>query len=143
MIIKAVFDTNILVSATFWTGSSFKLVELADVKKIISILSSELILEYQRIINSDEIIEKVEHKKLILSEVVRRVIEQSILVEPNFKLEVVRDDPNDNKVLECAKAGKVDFVVTNDNHLLKLKEFEGIRIVTPQEFLELFSNIQR
>lgn len=140
MIIKAVFDTNVLVSATFWTGSSFRLVELAGSRKIICVLSSELILEYQKTINSDEIIEKVEHKNLILSEAVHSVIEQSILVEPNFKLEVVRDDPNDNKVLECAKAGKADFVVTNDKHLLKLVEFEGIRIVTPKEFLELFPN---
>ncbi len=139
MIIRAVFDTNILVSATFWTGSSFRLVELADSKKIVCVLSSELILEYQKVINSDEIIEKVEHKNLILSEVVRRVIEQSVLVEPNFKLDVVKDDSDDNKVLECAKAGKVDFVVTNDQHLLKLKEFEGIKIITPKEFLESFS----
>ncbi len=85
--------------------------------------------------------DKVEDKKLVLSKIVQRVIEKSIIVEPTTKLNIVKEDPDDNKVLECAKAGKVDLVITNDNHLLKLKEFEGIKIVTPQEFLELFSNI--
>jgi len=38
--------------------------------------------------------------------------------------------------LECAKEGKVDYVITNDKHLLKIKEFEGIKIITPEQFLK-------
>ena len=45
--------------------------------------------------------------------------------------------PNDNKVLECAKDGKADYIITSDNHLLRLKEFEGIKIVSPGEFLKI------
>jgi len=37
---------------------------------------------------------------------------------------------------ECAKTGKVNYVISNDNHLLKLKEFEGIKIITPSDFLK-------
>jgi len=58
------------------------------------------------------------------------------LVEPKEKFNTIKDDPSDNKIIECAKEGKSDFIITNDNHLLKLKEFEGIRIVTPKEFLK-------
>ena len=50
------------------------------------------------------------------------------------KLSIIKDDLDDNKVLECAKAGKVDFIVSNDKHLLKLKNFEKIKIVSPKEF---------
>jgi putative PIN family toxin of toxin-antitoxin system len=114
---------------------------LVDFNEVSSILSVDLVLEYRKVISSDEIMDKVEDKKLVLSKIVQRVIEKSIIVEPTTKLNIVKEDPDDNKVLECAKAGKVDLVITNDNHLLKLKEFEGIKIVTPQEFLELFSNI--
>jgi len=49
-------------------------------------------------------------------------------------LSIIKDDLDDNKVLECAKAGKVDFIVSNDKHLLKLKNFEKIKIVSPKEF---------
>lgn len=58
------------------------------------------------------------------------------MVEPSEKLSIVKDDSDDNKILECAKTGKVDFIVSNDNHLLKLKNFENIPIITPQEFIK-------
>jgi len=51
------------------------------------------------------------------------------------KINVIEDDPDDNKVLECAIAGNVDCIVTNDKHLLKLKEYNGIKILTPDEFV--------
>ncbi|MBS3100744.1 putative toxin-antitoxin system toxin component, PIN family [Candidatus Woesearchaeota archaeon] len=93
--------------------------------------------EYYKVISSDEIINKVKNKKLIMLKVVQRVINNSKIVEPSVKLDIVKDDSNDNKVLECAKEGKVDYIITNDGHLLKLKEFEGIKIVTPTEFLRI------
>jgi len=46
-------------------------------------------------------------------------------------------DPKDNKILETAFDGKADFIVTGDSHLLVLREFRGIRILTPEEFLKL------
>jgi len=57
-------------------------------------------------------------------------------VIPLEKLVIIKDDPDDNKILECAKAGKVEIIVSNDNHLLKLKEFKRIKIITPKEFLK-------
>lgn len=69
---------------------------------------------------------------------VEKIIAIATLVEPVEKLNIVKEDPDDNMVLECAKAGKVDYIVSNDKHLLKLKEFEGIKIVTPKEFLQIF-----
>ena len=49
---------------------------------------------------------------------------------------MVKDDPDDNKILECAYAAKVDYIITQDNHLLKLKEFEGIKIINPGDLLK-------
>ena len=50
-----------------------------------------------------------------------------------------KDDSDDNKILECAKEGTVDFIITNDNHLLKLKEFENIEIMKPEDFIRIIS----
>ncbi len=82
--------------------------------------------------DSNEIIERVERKEieLILS---KEIIEEFTRVLRN----VVKEDSDDNKILECAKAGKVDFIVSNDNHLLKLKEFEGIKILSSADFLKI------
>lgn len=132
---KVTLDTNVLISATFWTGNSFKIIKLIDDKKIQCILSEEIIEEYNRIANSDEIIEKVENKSLIVSKVVENVISDSLIVIPALKLNVT-EDPDDNKILECAVEGEVDYIISQDNHLLKLKEYKGIKILTPKEFLE-------
>jgi len=66
------------------------------------------------------------------------VIENSILVEPTIKLNVVEDDPDDNKFLEAGITGKADFIISQDKHLLKLKEYKGIRIINPEEAVLVF-----
>lgn len=68
-----------------------------------------------------------------------KIVSISGLVKPTKKLDIVKDDPDDNKILECAIAGKVDYIISNDEHLLKLKEFEGIPIIKPEEFLKLLN----
>ena len=52
-----------------------------------------------------------------------------------MSLRVIKEDPSDNMILECAVAGGVDFVISGDDHLLAVGEFHGIRIVNPSEFL--------
>src|SRR3989338_4519520 len=135
--IKVVFDSNILVSATFWTGDSFTVLNQADKGVIKNFLSKEIEEEYRRVITSEEIIEKQERLRLNMQEIVERVIITSMIVIPKRKITAVNDDPDDDKIIECAVEGKVDYIITQDNHLLKLKDFEGIRIVTPKEFLDL------
>jgi putative PIN family toxin of toxin-antitoxin system len=59
------------------------------------------------------------------------------VVEPKQKFDVMRDDPADNRILECTVAGGSDYIVTGDNHLLKLGQFAGTSIVPPAAFLEI------
>jgi putative PIN family toxin of toxin-antitoxin system len=134
---RVVLDTNVLVSGTFWTGDSFEILKRAELKEIELILSEELINEYNEVINRDEIIEKIEDKNLVINEVIQKVISEALVIEPSQNFNAVKEDPKDNIILECAFEGKADFIVTNDNHLLKLNEFQGIKIVTPEKFLEL------
>ena len=134
---KVVLDTNVLVSGTFWTGYSFEIIRRIDLKEAILILSKDLIDEYEETINSEEIIEKIENKNLIINGIIRRVIRDATIVLPENKFDVVKEDPDDNRILECAIEGKVDFIISQDNHLLNLKEFNGIKILAPKEFLRI------
>ncbi len=59
------------------------------------------------------------------------------LVTPHIELEIVKRDPDDNRILECAQASHSDYLVTGDNHLLELKQYAACRILKPAEFLEL------
>jgi uncharacterized protein len=133
---KLTLDTNILISGTFWTGASFKILERIENKLDQSVTSKEIISEYERIMESHEIIEKIENKNLIILKICEKVMINSIIVEPKTRLNFVKEDPQDNMILECAKEGSVDFIVTNDNHLLKIKKFEGITILKPEEYLK-------
>jgi len=134
--IKVTLDTNVLISGTFWTGDSFRIMELIDKKVVGCVLSKEILEEYNRILHSDEIIEKVKDKELIVSKVIQRVISDSMIVEPKTKVNIV-EDADDNKFIEAALEGGSDYLISQDKHLLKLKCFKGIKIITPGQFLSL------
>ena len=58
-----------------------------------------------------------------------------LVIAPKLNIKVCRDE-KDNKFLECAIASKSDYIISYDKHLLKLKEFKNIKIITPEEFLK-------
>src|SRR3989344_2745449 len=131
---KITVDTNVLVSATFWYGGSNEIIEMAERGEIELILSKDIVKEFTRVLGSDELQKKIRDKNLEMIRTISKLVAIATMVEPRVKICAVTDDPDDDKILECAKAGKVDFIVSNDAHLLKLKEFEGILIVSSQKF---------
>ncbi len=136
---KITVDTNVLVSATFWNGCSNEIINRVERKDIDLALSKEIIEEFAIVLSSEEIQEKIKNKYLEMKRTVGKIASISTIIEPLEKVDIVKEDPDDNKILECAKAGKVDFIISSDNHLLKIKKFEGMPILTPQEFLKQIS----
>jgi putative PIN family toxin of toxin-antitoxin system len=63
----------------------------------------------------------------------------SVYVEPEVALEVVEDDSDDNRVLECAVAAKVNYIISGDKHFLDLGEYRGIEVLPPAGFIVLLS----
>ena len=130
-------DTNVLISATFWYGDSHKIIELVEQKKLILVLSKNILQEYSEVLEYDEIQEKIIDKNLDMKYTLHKLISLATIVEPTLRLDIVKDDSDDNRVLECALEGQVDYIITQDNHLLKLKQFQNISIMTPTEFLSI------
>ena len=60
------------------------------------------------------------------------------MIEPKQKIDIIKDDPDDNKVIECAIESSSDYIVTYDKHLIKLKEYKRIKIIKPEEILSEF-----
>ena len=60
-----------------------------------------------------------------------------------MEVHLIKDDEDDNKILECAVEGGVDYIVSQDRHLLNIGEFEGIKIVSPEKFIQLFDAEQK
>ncbi len=59
-----------------------------------------------------------------------------VIVIPKESINIIKEDPDDNKFIEAAIAGKADLIVSQDRHLLKLKNYGKIKIITPEEFLK-------
>jgi len=123
------FDTNVLLSATLWDGSVAQKLLFELIKKEIKIYSTpSIISEYQRVLKRD-----FDFSEKEIAEILEKVLSFVIMVNPNLKVELVKDDPDDNKIIECALESKSEYLLTYDQHLLKLKEIQGIRIITPEE----------
>ncbi len=132
---KITTDTNVLVSSIFWPGDSFRIIEKVENGEIELVLSEEIIEELVNVLNYEEIQNKIKNKNLEIRKTIEEIVAISTIVEPKKKLKVIKEDPEDNKILECALEGKVNCIITKDNHLLKLKEYESIKILTPEDFL--------
>lgn len=57
------------------------------------------------------------------------------ITEPELKIKEIKEDPADNKILECAVSSNAEFILSYDKHLLRLEEFRGTKIVKPEDFL--------
>ncbi len=127
---KVVFDTNILVSALVFPGGRAEAALLRIIEEHDQLLLSKPILDellgvLARKFSRDA--EELARTAVLLSEL-------ALTVRPRQKLRVVKDDP-DNRVLECALAGRADAIVTGDNALLELGEFRGVRVISLREYL--------
>jgi putative PIN family toxin of toxin-antitoxin system len=132
-------DTNVLLSSSFWLGTSFTILEKVKQNELELILSEKIINELRRVLQYEDVQKKIRDKNLQMKRTVEEIISMATIVDPKEKLDRVRDDPDDNKILECAIEGNSEYLITNNNHLLKIKEFRGIKIIKPEEFLEIFN----
>ena len=128
---KVLADTNVLISALLFGGQPRQVLKLAIEKKIFLISSPALLIELMGVLGRKF---GWEDKKLqVLEKRLRKLV---ILIEPKQTVDIIKDDPADNRVLECAQAGRVDFIVSGDKHLLTISKFKGVSILSPAEFLK-------
>jgi putative PIN family toxin of toxin-antitoxin system len=133
-VIRAVLDTNTLVSGIGWSGPPQAILNAAIQEKFLLLLSTALLDELRRVLAYPRL-------KALPQTHVREVLALlpllAIMVEPEERITVVRRDPSDNRVLECAVAGEATHIVTGDKDLLDLKSFRDTSIMTPAVFLRI------
>jgi len=130
---RAVIDTNVIISALFWGGQPRRVVDHAASGRFQAITCPELLIELEDVLAEDFGVPQ-ERVDLIL----RDVLSFSELIAPIQEIEVPVRDHADVKVIACAVAGRADFVVTGDRDLLALGEAHGIRVATVRAFLQAY-----
>ena len=132
---RAVFDTNILISGILYVGRSKELIDAVLDGKTTLVLSMPIVQEFRKVVARDKFKLSKDQQRALTSFVIR--ISNVIMVRSRFR--VVREDPSDDMILRTAHDGRADYIVSGDHHLLSLKEFKGIRIVTVNEMLDLLN----
>ena len=127
-----VLDTNILVSAVICGGKQAEIIKRAHNGDVKLIISSEIIKEFIKVISRP----KFRFSKKQTENHISHIIEAAEIVEPDIELNIIKEDPPDNRILECAVFAKADYIISGDNHLLSLGKIMDIPIITSRKFLE-------
>lgn len=128
-----VIDTNVFVSSLLNpAGTPGKIIDLWKAGRITLCLSREILDEYLEVIARFGI----SHDPAVAD--LLKVFEgrcNQMYVARTAALFVIKDDPKDNRFIECAVAAGAHFIISGDRHLLKLKQFQEIKIMTPAAFI--------
>lgn len=142
MPVRAVLDTNVLVSGLVaeqgpprqvldaWLEGRFTLVtSLYLVEELTHVLSYPRIAEHLRL-------DEEEVKAILVA-----LLAQAEVTSGQLHLPGVTRDPKDDAVVACAKEGEADYIVSGDQDLLVLGEYEGTQVVTPRQFAEILASL--
>lgn len=136
---KVVIDTNVFVSS-FFGGNPRKIIDLWKDGKLVLCLSGVILDEYVGVLRRIGLKDGHEINEL-LSFFSRGF--NILFTTKTPKIRIVREDPDDDKFIECAVALKADAVITGDRKILALKDYMGIRILTPKGFVEEAENMKQ
>jgi putative PIN family toxin of toxin-antitoxin system len=131
--VRVVLDTNVYISAILFGGNCEEILRLANLGSFDLLLSKDILLEIKSVLKN-----KFNWTRKQVTTTISYLKDIATEIKPDISLDIVHDDPSDNKVIECALAGKAHYIVTGDrNHLLPLKKYKNIKIISPAEFLRL------
>lgn len=128
---RAVFDTNVWISGIIFGGEVRQVLLAAIEGKVLPVTSVVLLRELEEVLKG----RKFNYPPEAISAILYEVQTLAVMAHPRGTLRVIKNDPADNRVLECALAAGAEWIVTGDQDLLALRKFRGIKIVSPKEFL--------
>lgn len=138
---KIVLDTNVMVSAILSPrNASAQIMRLVLDDALNLAVSRDILDEAYRVVRYPKLV-RLMKKHDIAPEEVEYIIERlsaiAVVTPGELTLDVIQDDPFDNKILACAVESEADFIISGDHHLTDLKEYQGITIVNPATFIAI------
>jgi putative PIN family toxin of toxin-antitoxin system len=133
--LRVVFDVNVLVSSLITRGKPRELWLKARRKSFTLVLSKEIISEFVEVMSREKFSRDVNEEDLRVF--LQALYETALLVRIKSRFKIVKEDPEDDMVLRTAYDAKADYIVSGDKHLLSLREFREIRIVSVDEMLKI------
>ena len=134
--LRVVLDTNVLISAILFGGKPRQILEKAIRGEIRLCVSGPILEELKGVLQRSKFDYSPEMIQVILTE----LTSAAHFVNPSKTLDVVLEDPEDNRILECAAEAEANYIITGDFHLLKLCRYRNIEVVNAVAFLEMLSS---
>lgn len=136
--VRVVPDTNIYISALLWTGIPHRLLRLAEAGDLVFITTPSIMEELREVLGRPNFRRRIRTLQTSVAELMEALLSvvevvQDLPIDP-----VVKRDPDDDKILACALNAQANWIVSGDDHLLSLKRYKGIPVVTPQQFLRVW-----
>ena len=135
---RIVLDTNVLISALMFGGNPRIIVEKVICGDVDLYLSEAILTDFSEVLKRP----KFGIPLLIVNQIITEVSVIIELVRPLRRINKIKVDTTDNRVLECAVEAKAEYIISGDNHLLELKEYKSIKNVSPQQFLVICEDME-
>ncbi len=136
--LRITVDTNTLISAVIAKCNEFELLKAAKLGKIKIIVSHDILKEFLGVISRP----KFGLSKKQIENVFKQILSITEIIIPDTKVSIIKEDPSDNMILECAEAAEVDYIISGDSHLLRLKKYKKIPIVRTFDILEMIKSLE-
>ncbi len=135
---RVVLDTNVYISALLWTGVPHRLLRLAEAGDITLVTTPAIMEELREVLERPKFMPRIRALQSSVAELMEALLSivevvQDLPIEP-----VVKRDPDDDKILACASGARADWIVSGDDHLLSLKSYREISILTPRQFVRMW-----
>jgi hypothetical protein len=133
-----VLDTNVIISALLSpAGPPAAIIDHWKAEDLDVVTSPPLLDEVERVLHYPRVLKILRWTSAEIEDFIQGFQAVATVVEPKVTLEVIKQDPPDNRVLECAGAGGAAYIVSGNADLLDLKTYSGIAILNPAAFLTL------
>jgi putative PIN family toxin of toxin-antitoxin system len=130
--LRVILDTNVFVSGAFFAGPPHQILKAWRNGRIQILVSEEILKEYHRV---GEIL-LAKHPEVDLGPFIELLVKNAELTQSQKLPSPICDDPDDDKFLACALAGKSKIIISGDKHMLKIRAYKGVKIVRPRKFVD-------
>jgi putative PIN family toxin of toxin-antitoxin system len=134
-VLRVVLDTNVLISAILFGGKPRQILEKAIRGEIRLCISEPILEELKGVLQRSKFDYSPEMIQFILTE----LTSIADFMNPSKTINVVLEDPEDNRILECAVEAEANYIVTGDFHLLRLSRYRNVEVLNAVAFLENIS----
>jgi len=131
---RVILDTNVFISGIFFSGPPSRILKALADQKFHLVLSQQILDEYQRV--SEDL--SFKFPSIDIAPIIELITIHGLFIDTHGYTLPVCEDPDDNKFFECAVECNANYIISGDRHLLNMKEYKGIEIITASVFLKKF-----